>query len=161
MWTLKLSFGLLALAGLGLQFTGPARPPVTPADPATDYHAFIQVPGEIDALLHRACVNCHSNQTDYPWYARIAPVSWIANQDVARGREVFNLSEWGTRYGQKPAIAATLLVSGCSSMKTGRMPKPQYKIMHPEAQLAPAELELYCGWAKQEARALLKRARRP
>lgn len=158
-WFWKLLLGATALAAVGIQFAGPPRPPVLPADPENDYHAHVTVPANIDSLMNRACVNCHSNQTHYPWYARVAPVSWLANHDVARGREVFNVSEWRTRYGKKPAIAATLLVSACSSMQTGRMPKPQYKIMHPEAELSPAELETFCGWAKQESRSLMKRRR--
>lgn len=122
-------------------------------------HAFVQVPADIDAILQKGCVNCHTNQTQWPWYARFAPISWLANQDVARGREVFNMSEWGTRYGAKPAIGATMLISGCSSMKSGRMPLPQYRLMHADAKLSAPELERYCDWAKAEARGLVRRKR--
>lgn len=159
-------FGLRALFGIaslvtatGLQFVGPARPENRALDAAQDMHAFVQVPSDVEAILQKGCVNCHTNQTAWPWYARFAPVSWLANQDVARGREVFNMSEWGKRYSAKPAVGATMLVSGCASMQAGRMPLPQYRLMHPDAKLSPPELERFCGWAKTEARALVRRKR--
>ena len=59
----------------------------------------------------------------------------------------------------KPALGANMLVSGCASMRSGGMPLPQYRLMHPDAKLSPRELDRSCDWAKTEALALTRRQR--
>lgn len=83
------------------------------------------------ALAVRACFNCHSNQTRWPWYADVAPFSWVVQFDVAVARDVVNFSEWNRPY-------ELALYSGHSTL-TGNMPPVKYRMAHPEADLTEAE----------------------
>jgi hypothetical protein len=83
------------------------------------------------ALAVRACFNCHSNQTRWPWYADVAPFSWVVQHDVEIARSVVNFSEWNVTY----ELAA---YSG-QSVTTGNMPPFKYGVAHPEARLTPVE----------------------
>lgn len=82
-------------------------------------------------LAARACFDCHSNQTKWPWYSRIAPVSWLVVKDVERGREHLNASEWQRE--QKDAREAA------EEVREGSMPLPIYLPAHPEARLDAVE----------------------
>jgi hypothetical protein len=84
-------------------------------------------------LAVRACFDCHSNETKWPWYANVAPMSWIVEYDINNGRSIINFSEWNRHYPLAPA-------SGLS-VRTGSMPIGKYKVAHPEAQLTPEETE--------------------
>lgn len=92
------------------------------------------------ALAVRACYDCHSNETRWPWYARVAPVSWLVARDVVNGREALNFSTWGdTRSGgddDEPGEALEELVEVISE---GEMPPASYVLIHPEARLTPSE----------------------
>lgn len=90
------------------------------------------------ALAVRACFNCHSNQTKWPWYANLAPFSWVVQFDVEAARTVVNFSEWNRSYPLAP-------YSGLS-VRTHNMPTLKYKMAHPEADLTAQEtLELARG----------------
>lgn len=84
------------------------------------------------AYFFRACADCHSNETVWPWYSNIAPVSWLVQRDVDRGRKAFNVSEWGVNKNSGAEDAAELVQSG-------EMPLPIYLPLHPEARLSPQE----------------------
>lgn len=99
------------------------NPPVI-AEPAWDSP-------QTRALFFRACADCHSNETKWPWYSNIAPASWLITRDVMQGREEFNVSEWG-RPDNEGDDAAKLV-------QNGEMPPWFYLPLHPEANLSPAE----------------------
>ena len=79
-------------------------------------------------LFVRACADCHSNETVWPWYSNLAPVSWLVQHDVDEGREKFNISD-----GRGEADESAEKVSN------GEMPLPIYTLMHPEAKLSASE----------------------
>jgi len=84
------------------------------------------------ALAQRACFDCHSNETVWPWYSNVAPVSWLVYADVAEGRRRLNFSDWNR--GFQPSIGE---ISGI--IQEGEMPPFQYLLMHPNAKLTAAE----------------------
>lgn len=93
-------------------------------------------------LFNRACADCHSNVTKYPWYSNIAPVSWLVAHDIEEGREKMNVSMIGVQKKNKLKDAA-------DEVKEGEMPIPPYLIAHPEARLSDAEKkELASGLEK-------------
>jgi hypothetical protein len=98
-------------------------------------------------VLVRACGNCHSNHTDWPWYSHVAPVSWWIARDVREGRESLNLSEWET---YSVPQRRDKLESICGLISTGRMPPRQYRSMHPEANLTETEKKAVCAWTNEE-----------
>ncbi|WP_167599221.1 heme-binding domain-containing protein [Chlorobaculum sp. 24CR] len=83
-------------------------------------------------LFKRACANCHSNETVWPWYSTVAPLSWIINLDVSVGRSKLNVSEWG-RTGKNDGDEAA------GALRKGKMPPWFYMPAHPEAKLTAAE----------------------
>lgn len=93
-------------------------------------------------LFNNACANCHSNQTTYPWYSKIAPVSWLVASDVEEGREHFNVSTWGAQKKNKGDEAA-------KELRSGDMPPWFYLPTHPEARLTQEQTqELITGLEK-------------
>jgi len=87
---------------------------------------------ETRALAVRACYDCHSNETKWPWYSHIAPVSWLVQNHVDEGRGKLNFSEWGRPQEGAEAVEA---------VQEGEMPLRSYLLTHPEARLSPAEYE--------------------
>lgn len=89
---------------------------------------------EIRLMTKKACFDCHSNETVWPFYASIAPISWLVKYDVAAGRKKLNFSDWqgGKLEGEDP-IAVT------KEITKGEMPPFQYVIAHPEAKLSEAD----------------------
>lgn len=83
-------------------------------------------------LARRACFDCHSNETAWPWYSNVAPLSWLVTIDVMEGRGKMNFSDWGRGY--QPSIGEIVGV-----IQEGEMPPFQYLVMHPEAKLSAAE----------------------
>jgi hypothetical protein len=85
-------------------------------------------------LAISACYDCHSNETVWPWYSTIAPISWLVQRDVEEGREYLNFSEWGngTREGEEGEEMAEVIFEG-------EMPPSYYLITHPEARLSDSE----------------------
>ncbi|MBV5322116.1 MAG: heme-binding domain-containing protein [Sulfuricurvum sp.] len=93
-------------------------------------------------LFNRACADCHSNETKYPWYSNIAPVSWLVAHDIEEGREKMNVSMLGIQTKNKVRDAA-------EEVKEGEMPMWIYTIPHPEAKLSETEKqELTVGLEK-------------
>lgn len=82
-------------------------------------------------LAVRACFNCHSNETTWPWYASVAPFSWVVQFDVEVARSVINFSEWNRKYPLAPYAG--------NSVMTGGMPTVKYRLAHPEADLTDEE----------------------
>ena len=80
-------------------------------------------------LAKRACFDCHSNETEWPWYSKIAPASWLVYSDVQEGRSKMNFSDWHDVKGEKFK----------HEIGGGDMPPIQYRLAHPEAKLTPDE----------------------
>jgi len=87
------------------------------------------------ALAQRACFDCHSNETVWPWYSNVAPVSWLVWNDVQEGRRRMNFSEWDQGGSQYVAEVVEVL-------QEGEMPPFQYLIMHPEARLSDTDTQV-------------------
>jgi len=127
----------LAIAILAIQLypAGRNNPPV-----ANDLSA----PPEVKAILKRACYDCHSNETSWPWYAYVAPVSWFVVSDVEAGRKHLNLSNWGEYTAKKRRTKAEEMVD---EIEGGSMPLPNYVRMHSQAKLSAAEVEILKSWS--------------
>jgi hypothetical protein len=145
----RLKWILAGIAALGLlaQFTNPTRTnrPVSPGD---DLSATNAPPAEIAQLLRGACYNCHSDETQWPWYSRVAPVSWWVVDHVNSGRKRLNFSEWPHQDSQRAARKWNRISEEVSS---GDMPLPSYTWVHPEARLTVEQRARLAKWAEQEA----------
>lgn len=93
----------------------------------------------VKAVLRRACGDCHSHETAWPWYARVSPMSWMVAKHVHEGREKLNFSEW--------TADADVVEEIYDSVKKDKMPMQGYVLMHPEARLSAGDRELLRAWA--------------
>jgi len=118
---LIVGFVLIQLVPYGRNHT---NPPVQ-AEPQWDSP-------ETRALAKRACFDCHSNETVWPWYSNIAPISWLTQRDVDEGRQKLNFSEWN-----RPQKADEVI----EVIQKGEMPPKIYLLTHPQARLTQAEKE--------------------
>ena len=100
-------------------------------------------PAGVDALLRRACYNCHSHETVWPWYSHVAPVSWLLAHDVSEGRRELDFSTW-TAY--PPARKIRKLRKSADEVAKGKMPPWYYALVHPEARLTAAERAMLDAW---------------
>lgn len=92
----------------------------------------VDAPPEVKAVLERACYDCHSHQTEWPWYAWVAPISFLVVHDVQEAREHLNFSDWG-RYS--PEKAKKKIDEILEEVEEGEMPLFYYLPLHPEAEL--------------------------
>lgn len=129
-------FGLMQLVPCGRTHSNPSRR----SEPEWDSPRTRE-------LVVRGCFDCHSNETKWPWYANVAPMSWIVEYDVEKAREIVNFSEWGK---DQP-----LAVYSAHSVAAEGMPPAKYTINHPEAVFTAQEkadlirgLELSVGTPK-------------
>lgn len=109
--------------------------------------AALQAPEVVAALLQRSCYDCHSNRTHWPWYSRIAPVSWLVSHDVQEGRKELNFSQWG-KYDDKKKNK--MLHEIVEEVEKGKMPLKIYTLMHPKAKMSEADLQLLREWVNSE-----------
>lgn len=134
----------VALAGLGvvaltaLQFVPLEFPRDNP--PVT---APIDAPDPIERILRRSCFDCHSHETEWPWYAWVAPASWLVTADVAEARVKLNFSEWESLSARARLRRANKILE---EVEEGEMPMWQYLITHPGARLGAQEIETLRRW---------------
>jgi hypothetical protein len=111
----------------------------------------LAMPAEVRALVKRSCADCHSNETVWPWYSYVAPVSWLVERDVRHGRDHMNLSRWPEySLNQQEKLLADI----ASALKNREMPLANYALMHRDARLSDAEIDIAYRWARLERRRL-------
>ncbi|MFH0908727.1 MAG: heme-binding domain-containing protein [bacterium] len=131
----------LAAAVVLIQFVPVARtnPPVTGDIPA---------PADAKAVIRRACYDCHSNESKWPWYSHVAPVSWLVTHDVNEARRKMNFSEWNKLSADKQARN---LRNALEEIEGKDMPPKIYVPMHPDARLGDADMAILHAWITSTA----------
>ena len=135
--------GLLAGFAL-LQLTNPARtnPPVI-----TDFITAASPPASVAAALRAACYDCHSYETKWPWYSRVAPVSWLIVSDTDKGREKLDFSDWPDE-----AVRAAKKMDRINEVLGYReMPPKKYTLIHADARLTEAQRKEIMDWTDAAA----------
>jgi hypothetical protein len=141
---LKITIWVLLALFVILQFI----PNTYPENKKSNEHDLIltgDVPEEAGLILKTSCYDCHSNETRYPWYAYIAPVSWLVVRDVKNGRDDLNFSEWGSL---KSRDKIKLLDEIAEEVEDGNMPMPIYTIIHGDASLDDVKKEMLVKWTE-------------
>ena len=116
-----------------------------PTDLSRTIQAHVGISNGLGAILDRACSDCHSNQTAWRWYTKIAPVSWLMVYEVNQGRKAVNFSEWS---GYPRDKQSQLLVASCQDASAGKMPGP-YPLIRPETRLSAQDIQTICAAARQ------------
>jgi hypothetical protein len=143
---------ILAIAFVAAQFVRPAR--TNPAFASTQtIENIVNVPPDIHATLMRACGDCHSDQTVWPWYSHVAPTSWFVINHVNHGRRYINFSTW-VRPGKEPQDSIDRLKVICREVQAGRMPLTSYTLIHWSAKLSADDVKRICIWSQAEQQRL-------
>jgi hypothetical protein len=145
-----IALGAVAIAAVGGSLIHPFGPPTAPGANQTILRE-AKVEPETLALFQRACQNCHSQNTEWPWYSHVAPVSWLIARDVQQARSHMNLSQWQD-YSTDDRLR---LLSAIGSAARNRvMPPQRYLLLHPEARLTNMERQQIYTWTRDERRRL-------
>jgi hypothetical protein len=131
------TFGVAVAVFLGIQAI-----PVPRTNPPVD--SDISAPPEVKAILRTSCYDCHSNETAWPWYSHVAPVSWLVARDTIVGREHMNFSIWNQYI---PEQQADLVAGSLRRIKRGSMPPWFYTIKHTDGKITPQKLAILEAWA--------------
>ena len=135
-----------------IQFV-PAGKPDTIPENENDLIYNNHIPESIVNILKTSCYDCHSNETSFPWYSHVAPVSWLVNRDVIKGREELNFSEWESQSKMDKAKNIDKIIN---EVKGGKMPMRIYILMHSEAKLNEDARQQFADWADNYAESLFK-----
>lgn len=141
---LKIVLLVFAVLLVGAQFVRPAKN-LAPGTPGPDDLTVLRPPSaEVKAVLERACYDCHSNHTRYPWYAEIQPVGWWLANHVKEGKAHLNFSTFGTYPAKRQTRKLNELID---EVEEGNMPLTSYTLTHADARLTPAEIKALTAWA--------------
>lgn len=117
----------------------------TPVDGAETIEANTRMPQNVAAIFQRACSDCHTERTNWPWYSKVAPFQWMIAADVYGGRAHLNLSRW-SRYREDERTER--LMGICEMVADDRMPLWHYKLAHRAARLTERDKKTVCDWVK-------------
>ena len=141
----KIIIGVVGLVIL-IQFFGIDK--VNPqADDSQDFIIQSNPPTEVANLIKTSCYDCHSNETKYPWYSNVTPVSWWVKHHIDEAREELNFSEWGT---YKLKRKDHKLEESIEEIEHGEMPLKSYLWTHGDAKLNDAQKEQVISWMKAQ-----------
>lgn len=104
------------------------------------------IPENVQVVLKNACLDCHSNTTNYLWFHHIVPVTWLINAHIVEGKGELNLSEWEKMDVYKKM---NVLDEMCEEVEKGNMPIKSYTLIHSKARLSEEEKKLLCDWTGQ------------
>lgn len=141
----KLALGALVIILVAMEIFQPSRtnPPVVPS---RSLAAHVKVPPGVYSALLRSCGDCHSNQTSWPWYSRVAPLSWGIVDDVNEGRRHMNFDDWEAL--ENPQTANDRLTGICKEIQEKGMPPYSYRLAHGDLHLNPQEIARICAWSQ-------------
>ena len=108
----------------------------------------IFVPENVAAVLKRSCADCHSNETVYPWYAKIQPSAAFLGSHIEDGRRHLNFSVWNTYDDRRKKRRLSEI---CEQIESREMPLPSYLWIHRDAELTAEDVKILCEWANAGA----------
>lgn len=138
-----LLYGIIAIFFL-IQFV-PADLPENSDDVSNDIIQTENAPEDVRLILKKACYDCHSNQTIYPWYSYVAPVSWLIEKDTREGRDELNFSDWAELSKRKKI---KILNEMAEEVEEKKMPMEIYTVIHRDAILSDDEISAIANWTK-------------
>jgi hypothetical protein len=144
-WLKRLAWVFVA-AFVAIQFV-----PVDRSNPVVNAQQALSAPPAVDAVLRQSCYDCHSSETRWPFYAYVAPVSWLVADDVKKGRAKMDFSIWAS---YKPLDQADFLRQIKDAVTEGWMPLSNYLLIHRDAKLTPEQVKTVAAWAGATAHKL-------
>ena len=138
---MKITLIMIAIL-LAIQLIRPEK-----TNPPIDQSLTLKAPENVMKILKNSCYDCHSNETKWPAYAEIAPISWNIIGHVNDGREALNFSQWKTI---DPKIKIARLKRSIKTINNGMMPLSNYLFMHDKAKLSDAQKRVIIQWCNQQ-----------
>ena len=140
--TIKLTALLLAIVFVALQFfqIDKSNPPIVQAE---TLEAITYVSPDVSIIFGKACNDCHTNKTIYPWYAYVQPAGWMLKDHIDEGRRRLNFSKFATYDSNK---RSKKLEDVCEQVQSAEMPLPSYTWIHRDAVLTDSEKQALCDW---------------
>lgn len=135
----------LIIVLIAIQFVRPDRSNISEQVLKTDISNTFNIPDSVYSILKNACYDCHSNNTNYPWYSNIQPVGWLLAQDIKEGKSQINFSEFGSLSKRRQT---SKLQGIANQIKDGKMPLLAYRLMHKKAQLTEEQKALLINWSQ-------------
>ena len=135
---------ILLIVFIAIQFIQPLRNKSFQVLP-TDISKAVPVPENVKMILQTACYDCHSNNTNYPWYTYVQPVGWILNNHISNGKKELNFSEFGSYATRRQQ---SNLKSIADQIKDNEMPLHSYTLMHKSARLSKEEKSIIINWTQ-------------
>jgi hypothetical protein len=131
---------------VALQFIRPVKEN-PPTDQSMTITAQSGITPAVATLIKASCFDCHSNETRWPWYCEVAPMSWLVVNDVTDGRKHLNFSEWGKYTKSKRVLKLGQIYEQVSK---NEMPLPKYLTIHADARLSAADRDSLTNWTERE-----------
>ena len=136
---------ILLIVFVGIQFV-PTERNQSNAIFETDFLVVNNTPENIGVVLQTSCYDCHSNNTEYPWYNKIQPIAWFLEDHIKEGKKELNFNEWEAYSDRRKS---SKLKSIISQIEDDAMPLSSYTLVHRDAILSPSEKALVMDYMKQ------------
>ena len=149
---LKILIIILVVSLIVVQFV-PNKMPENSAAGKDDLISSGVLPETVSSILRTSCYDCHSNQTSYPWYSKVAPASWLLASDVRDGRDDLNFSEWGS-YSKRHQIGNLRKMK--EEIASGEMPLKAYLLIHRHAKLSTEQKNALVKWTEDMTKKILE-----
>ena len=140
---IKILLFFLFVIGIAIQFVQPARN-INGQILLTDITKLYAVPSNVQGILKTACYDCHSNNTNYPWYSHIQPGAWLMASHINEGKAMLNFSQFGELSIRKQQ---SKLMDIANQVKDGEMPISSYTLIHTNAKLSVSQKQVAINWA--------------
>ena len=135
-----------------IQFV-PIKTPSNNVNISNDLVSVEKLDGDVSVILKTSCYDCHSNQTPYPWYSHVAPVSWLVANDVKEGRAKLNFSDWKLNNKRRKIRQ---LEDIKEQVQQGEMPMGIYTVIQKKAKLTESQKQLLVKWTDDMANKVLQ-----
>ena len=145
MKVVKIIAVVLLVAFVGIQFI-PTTRNQSDMVPETDFMLVNNVPENIQNKLQVSCYDCHSNNTQYPWYNKVQPVAWFLEDHIKEGKAELNFNEWDSLSSRRKASKLRSIIK---QIENGEMPLDSYTFIHRDARFSEAEAEEIINWVTQ------------
>ncbi|NQX81620.1 MAG: heme-binding domain-containing protein [Flavobacteriaceae bacterium] len=127
---------------IAIQFV-PVKENISDIIPSTDMLKMLDAPENVATIFKESCYNCHSNNTNYPWYSQISPVSLFVDHHIAEGKDELDFSDFGNYSTKRKSKKLREIVE---EIEDDKMPLTSYLVMHGEAKLSEEEKTIIIDW---------------
>lgn len=140
---IKIVLLVLLIIFVLIQFIRPTKNQSTGQELTTDIARIYVIPKDVQTILRNACYDCHSNNTQYPWYVNIEPVGWLMTDHIKKGKKELNFNEYSTYSSKRQRNKLKRMKE---QIEENEMPLYSYTLMHPDARLTANQKEQVTKW---------------